>query len=147
MIFSLANSGTIEVFPVEVKTSLDLLLIPGLSAGFPSPAADFIDLTIDLNKELIKNPPSTFLARIDGDSMQDVSICNGDIVVIDKSLKPTEGKIVVAFLNGAFTVKRIRFEQTGCWLCAENPKYPAIRVTDQSDFQIWGVVVHVIKSF
>ena len=147
MIFSLANSGRIEVFPVEIKTSLDLLLIPGLAAGFPSPAADFIDLTIDLNKELIKNPPSTFLARIDGDSMQDVSICNGDIVVIDKSLKPTEGRIVVAFLNGAFTVKRIRFEQTGCWLCAENPKYPAIRVTDQSDFQIWGVVVHVIKSF
>ncbi|REA58178.1 LexA family transcriptional regulator [Dyadobacter luteus] len=147
MTFSLSDSGTIEVFPADVKTSLDLLLIPGLSAGFPSPAADFIDLTIDLNKELIKNPPSTFLARIEGDSMKDVSICNGDIVVIDKSLKASDGKIIVAFLDGVFTVKRIRVEKNGCWLCAENSKYPAIWVTEGNNFQIWGVVVHVIKSF
>lgn len=147
MMFPLTGSGFVEVFPTDITTSLELPVMPGLTAGFPSPAADFIDLTIDLNKELIKNPSSTFLARIDGDSMKDVNICHGDIVVIDKSLDATEGKIIVAFLNGAFTVKRIRFEKKGCWLVAENPKYPAIWVTDESDFQVWGIVVHVIKSF
>ena len=147
MVVSNPGSGTITFFPADVTTSFQLLVVPGLAAGFPSPAADFIDLTIDLNKELIKNPSSTFLARIEGDSMTDISISDGDIVVIDKSLEPSEGRIIVAFLNGAFTIKRIRFDKNGCWLVAENPKYKAIWVTDESDFQIWGVVVHVIKSF
>ncbi|TDE10803.1 LexA family protein [Dyadobacter psychrotolerans] len=144
---AITETEKFRFFSASVTTALELVVIPGLAAGFPSPAADFIDLTIDLNKELIKNPSSTFLARIEGDSMSDINICNGDIVVIDKSLDATEGKIIVAFLNGAFTVKRIQFEKKGCWLVAENPKYPAIRVTEESDFQIWGVVVHVIKSF
>lgn len=145
--FALPLSGSIEFFRADFASPLELMVIPGLSAGFPSPAADFIDLTIDLNKELIKNPSSTYLARIEGDSMIDINICNGDIIVIDKSLTASEGRIIVASLNGAFTVKRIRFEKKGCWLVAENPKYPAIRVTEESDFKIWGVVVHVIKSF
>ena len=147
MVVSIAGSGIIEFFPADVTTSMELLVVPGLAAGFPSPAADFIDLTIDLNKELIKNPSSTFLARIEGDSMSDINISHGDIVVIDKSLEASDGRVIVAFLNGAFTVKRIQFEKKGCWLVAENPKYPSIRVTDESDFKIWGVVVHVIKSF
>lgn len=137
----------LEFFEVDVSSVLLLPIFHGLTAGFPSPAADFIDLTIDLNKELIKNPSTTFLARIEGDSMMDAGICNGDIVLVDRSLDATDGRIIVAFLNGAFTIKRIQLEKKGCWLVAENPKYPAIRVTEESDFQIWGVVINVIKSF
>lgn len=134
-------------FAVDTTSEMPLQLFNGLTAGFPSPAADFIDLTIDLNKELIKNPSTTFLARIEGESMIDIGIGNGDIVLVDRSLDATDGRIVVAFLNGAFTIKRIQIEKKGCWLVPENSKYPSIWVTEESDFQVWGVVINVIKSF
>lgn len=119
----------------------------GISAGFPSPADDFLEQTIDLNKELIKNPSSTFLGKVKGNSLKDIGISNGDIMVIDKSLEPKDGKIAVCFIDGEFTVKRIKFEKDHCWLLPANDKYKPIKVTEDNDFRIWGIVTNVIKYY
>lgn len=132
--------------PFVPYKAIVLPLIPALSAGFPSPAADFIDVDIDLTKELVKNPSSTFLGRIRGNSMIDAGIGDGDIVVIDKSLPIKDGCIAVCFVDGEFTVKRVRIEKDGCWLVAENPNYKAIHVTSENEFIIWGIVTSVIKK-
>ena len=122
-------------------------LIPGISAGFPSPAADFIDLEIDLQKEIVRNPASTFFGRVKGTSMRDVHIDDGDILVIDKSLPCKDNCIAVCFLNGDFLVKRVRYDEGGCWLIAENEQYAPIWVAADMEFLVWGIVVSVIKFF
>ena len=119
----------------------------GISAGFPSPAEDFLEQSIDLNKELIKNPSSTFLARVKGDSLKDIGINNGDIMVIDKSLEAKDGKIAVCYIDGEFTVKRIKTEKDHCLLLPANNDYKPIKVTEDNDFRIWGIVINVIKYF
>jgi DNA polymerase V len=138
---------TLDLFAVSTETKLKRPLVDqGISAGFPSPAQDFIDLSIDLNKEFIKHPSSTFFGRVKGNSMKDAGIDNGDLMIVDKSLRPTEGKIVVCFVDGEFTVKRIHFEKDCCWLIAANDDYNPIMVTAENDFIVWGIVVHVIKT-
>lgn len=122
-------------------------LIPAISAGFPSPAADFIDLEIDLQKEIVKNPASTFYGRVKGTSMSDVHIDDGDILVIDKSLPCKDNCIAVCFLNGEFLVKRVRYDEGGCWLVAESDQYAPIWVAADTEFLVWGIVVSVIKFF
>lgn len=122
-------------------------LIPAISAGFPSPAADFIDLEIDLQKEIVKNPASTFYGRVKGTSMCDVHIDDGDILVIDKSLPCRDNCIAVCFLNGEFLVKRVRYDEGGCWLVAENEQYTPIWVGQDTEFLVWGIVTNVIKFF
>lgn len=117
----------------------------GIKAGFPSPAEDFTDTAIDLNIELIKNPSSTFFSRVSGDSMQDVGISDGDLLIIDKSLEPRDGKIAVCYLDGEFTLKRIKIGKDCCWLMPANEKYEPIKVTAQNDFIVWGIVTFVIK--
>ena len=117
----------------------------GISAGFPSPADDFLDLQIDLNKHLIKHPSSTFYGRVTGNSMMGAGIHHGDLLVIDKSLEPKNNKIAVCFLDGEFTVKRIKIDKDIIWLIAENKDYQPIRVTKDNDFLIWGIVTNVIK--
>lgn len=121
--------------------------INGISAGFPSPALDFEDTQIDLNKELIKHPLSTYYGRVRGVSMKDAGIDDGDIMVIDKSLRPTDGCIAVCYIDGEFTAKRILIHRDEVILMAENADYKPIRVTKENDFIVWGVVTHVIKSF
>jgi len=118
----------------------------GISAGFPSPADDFLDVSIDLNKELIKNPSATFYGRVKGDSMKNAGMENGDLLIIDKSLEPTDNKIAVCFIDGEFTVKRIKIEADLIWLVAENKAYKPIKVTKDSEFLIWGIVTTVIKK-
>lgn len=125
---------------------VELSFIPALSAGFPSPAADFIDLTIDLGKELVPHPATTFMGRVQGTSMVDAGIDDQDILIIDRSLPPADGKIAVCFLDGEFTVKRIRIEKGEAWLMPENPKFKPIRVTEENEFSIWGIVTTIIKS-
>lgn len=141
------NAALIEdLQPVGFPETIVLPLIPAISAGFPSPAADFIDVDIDLSRELVKNPSSTFLGRVRGNSMIDAGISDGDILVIDKSLPVKDGKIAVCFLDGEFTVKRVKMEPNGCWLVPENSKYKAIHVTKENEFVIWGIVTNIIKS-
>ena len=142
------KSKLIDFFSVSTKTNIKIQLVGSeISAGFPSPAADFIDTSIDLNKSLIKNPSSTFFGKVNGDSMKDLGINDGDLLIIDKSLEPKDGRIAVCFIDGEFTLKTIKIEQNFCWLVPANEKYKPIKVTEENNFLVWGVVIHVIKSF
>jgi DNA polymerase V len=138
----------IDFYSVDTATHVEIPFVDeGISAGFPSPAQDFLDMSIDLNKELIKNPVSTFYGRVKGDSMKDLGIDIGDLLIIDKSLEVQNGKIAVCFIDGEFTVKKIKLEKDYLWLVPANKKYEPIKVTQENDFIIWGIVIHVIKSF
>lgn len=116
-----------------------------VQAGFPSPADDFVERTLDLNEHLVERPSSTFLVRAKGDSMQGVGIFSGDLLVVDKSLLPQHGDIVIAALDGELTVKRLHKNQAHCLLLAENPDYPAIEIKDGQSLHIWGVVLHAVR--
>ncbi len=122
------------------------LVEQGISAGFPSPADDFKEIRISLDRELVKNSESTFYARVNGDSMQDAGISDGDLLVIDRSLEPGNNKIAVCFLDGEFTVKRIKKKGRKLFLKPENKNYKKIAVNEESKLVIWGVVVYVIKK-
>jgi DNA polymerase V len=147
-LFSKITTRNLDIFPVSVDTVLEIPVVStAISAGFPSPALDFIDLSIDMNKHLIKRPSSTFYGRVKGQSMKDVGITDGDLLVIDKSITPKNDQIAVCYVDGEFTIKKIKFEQDVCWLIPANDAYQPIRVTSQNDFLIWGIVTHVIKAF
>lgn len=124
----------------------------GIHAGFPSPAQDYMNPCIDLNKELVKHPAATFYGRVVGDSMLDAGVEEGDILVIDRALEASEGKMAVCFVDGEFTLKYISRqnpltgEKDGIWLVPANPKYPPMKVQDFSDFTVWGVVTYIIKK-
>ena len=144
----LHTSKILDIYSASSETELQIPLVSsGISAGFPSPAGDFIDLSIDLNKHLIKHPSSTFYGRVKGQSMKDAEINDGDLLIIDKSLDPIDGKIAVCFIDGEFTIKRIKLEKDACWLMPANEKYKPIKVTSDNELIIWGIVTHVIKSF
>lgn len=139
--------STIEIFTASSESVLEIPVISaGISAGFPSPALDFIDLTIDMNRHLVKHPSTTFYGRVKGHSMKDAGIFDGDLLVIDKSIEPKDNKIAVCYIDGSFTVKRIKIDNNCCWLIPENKDYLPILVTEDNDFLIWGIVTHVIKD-
>lgn len=117
-----------------------------VTAGFPSPASDYVDRSLDLNEILIKNKVATFLVRALGDSMINAGIFSGDILIVDKSLTPSHKNIVVAILNGEFTVKRFIKEKDKIILRPENLKYKDIEISSEDDFKIWGVVSFVIHN-
>ena len=145
---SLHTTTLFEFYAPDYTTALDIPYVDvGISAGFPSPADDFIELTIDLNKHLIKHKDSTFFAKVKGHSMKDAGIFDGDLLVIDKSLAPQDGKIAICQIDGEFTVKRIKIEKDSVWLVAENEAYQPIKVTEENELMIWGIVMHSIKSF
>lgn len=117
-----------------------------VAAGFPSPAEDSIDERLDLNEFLIKHPSATFFLRVSGSSMINAGIHHNDLLIVDRSIAPSHGKIVIAALNGELTVKRLHIEKNRIQLLAENPKYPPIEVQEGADLHIWGVVTNVIHS-
>ena len=129
------------------RGSPELVLAEHLHAGFPSPAADYTE-RIDITRELIRHPETTFYARIEGDSMRDAGIFSGDIVVIDRSLQAADGDYVAAYIDGEFTVKEFRSDRAhNCaWLVPHNDAYQPIRVDEQNAFIIWGVITHAIHS-
>ncbi|MBC7125405.1 MAG: translesion error-prone DNA polymerase V autoproteolytic subunit [Bacteroidales bacterium] len=137
----------IDFFTADTTSDLSLPLAEGIKAGFPSPAQDYIDIAFDLNKELVKNPSSTFYGRVRGDSMVDEGINDGDILVIDKSLPPTDGRKAVCYIDGEFTLKTIRIKKDGIYLMPANPAYKPIKVTEENDFVVWGIVTYVIHKF
>lgn len=116
----------------------------GVTAGFPSPAEDYIDQRLDLNELLIENPAATFFVRVAGDSMTGAGINHGDILIVDRSLEPVSGKIVIAVISGELTVKRLRIDEQRCLLVAENPDYGPLEVSPETGCEIWGVVTSVI---
>lgn len=117
-----------------------------ISAGFPSPADDYMERTMDLNEHLVRHPSATFFVRVSGDSMLDAGIHHGDLLVVDRSVEPVEGKVVIAVMNGELVVKRLSKRNGKMYLVAENTGYPAIEVHGELDFLIWGVVTHVIHE-
>lgn len=117
-----------------------------VAAGFPSPADDYVEQTLDLNQLLIQKPAATFFVRAEGESMLGAGIHNNDILVVDRSLEAISGKIVICALNGELTVKRLSRKQGHVVLLAENPDYPDIPIQDEVDLVIWGVVTNVIHS-
>lgn len=141
----------IEIYSGSFETILDLPYADdGVRAGFPSPAQDYMDKTLDFNKELIEHPAATFYAKVVGQSMINAGIDEGDIVVIDKSLEPRQNDIVIAFVNGEFTMKYLDLTDKRhgvIWLRPGNDSYPAFRISEGDDLVIWGVVAKVIKSF
>lgn len=118
----------------------------GVSAGFPSPADDFKELRISLDKELVSNEEATFYARVNGDSMIGAGLEDGDLIIIDRSLNPESGKIAVCFVDGEFTVKRIEKKGSKLFLKPENKNYLKIEIKDGNDLKIWGIVTYVIKA-
>ena len=118
----------------------------GISAGFPSPADDFKEIRISLDKELVKNKEATFYARVDGDSMIGAGLEDGDLLVIDRSLNPENGKIAICLVDRDFTVKRIKKEKNKLYLMPENKKYKPIEIKEENELIIWGIVEYVIKK-
>jgi DNA polymerase V len=134
-----------KIYKPEAETKVSLpLFSEKLSAGFPSPANDYIDRGLDLNELLIQNPSATFYVEIEGESMINAGINSGDILVVDRSLEAKHGTIIVAILDGEFTVKKLYWRGKVVKLVAENPNYKPIEITDEMDFEIWGVATTVI---
>ena len=120
------DKKTLRIFRPGLSTPCEVPLSGGtVRAGFPSPADDFLDMPLDLNRELVPNPASTFFVRVE----------------------PYDGCIAVCYVDGEFTVKRVKLEAAGAWLLPSNPAYPPIRVDADNEFSIWGVVRHVVKTF
>jgi len=122
------------------------LFSSSVAAGFPSPAEDYIEGSLDLNEHLIKHPAATFFVKVSGDSMVGAGIFDGDLLVVDRALEAKNDSIVLAVVNGEFTVKRLRKIKNKITLLPENPKHRPIEITDGMDFTVWGVVAHVIHT-
>lgn len=120
---------------------------PHVQAGFPSPADDYLEETLDLGKRLIKHPTATFLVKVKGDSMVNAGIKSGNILVVDRSIKPNNGNIVVAVVNGEFTVKRLKLKGNKILLAPESDGYSPIQIEENEDTYIWGVVTSCIHEF
>ncbi len=127
------------------ECSIPLFLSP-VKAGFPSPAEDYMEKKLDLNEHLIAHPAATFFVKVEGESMIQAHIFPGDILIVDRSLNPEDKKIVIAIIDGEFTVKRIRFKNDSVFLEAENSSFPPIQIDPNSDFQIWGIVTYIIHK-
>jgi DNA polymerase V len=130
----------------EVRSRLELpLFVSKVSAGFPSPAQDYVEQTLDLNELCIKRPAATFFVRVDGDSMMDAGIFSNDILIVDRSVKPAHGDVVVAQVNGEFTVKELCLRPT-LMLVPRNKSFEPISFADDSELQIFGVVTNVLRQ-
>ncbi len=133
--------------PFEKRTCLRLPLVSAsVEAGFPSPADDHLERGIDLNEELIRNPAATFLVRVKGESMRDAGIHSGDTLIVDKSVTPADRQIVVAMIDGEFTVKRFRKVNGRVFLEAANASFAPIEVGEDQELTIWGAVTYIIHQ-
>ncbi len=137
----------IQFYHPDLENQIELPYISsGIKAGFPSPAADFEESKISLDNVLVKNKEATFYAKASGNSMIGAGIDDGDILVIDRSLEPKNNKIAVCFIDGEFTVKRIKIEKKAIFLIPENSNYKPLKISPENDFIIWGIVTYVIKK-
>jgi len=138
---------TLDSFDSTTKKFKIPLLADSVSAGFPSPADDYTQENIDLNEHLISNPFSTFFLRVKGDSMINAGIKDKDLIIVDKSLTARPGNIIIAMIDGEFTIKRLSIKNDELYLKAENNNYPDFRFKNHIDVQIWGVVIYSIHSY
>jgi DNA polymerase V len=140
--------SNLKEFGSLYSSNLNLPLFSSrVQAGFPSPADDHLETSLDLNQYLIPHPAATFFVRASGDSMINAGINNEDILVVDRSLEPKNGDIIIAALNGELTVKRLHVKGKQVALRPENPEYPIIEIGEGIDFLIWGVVTSVVHQY
>lgn len=138
---------SLDMLAPDISSALPLPFAEsGVQAGFPSPAQDYIAESFDLNREIVRHPAATFYARVHGDSMCDEGICDGDLIVVDRSLEPRDGDLTVCCIDGEFTLKRIQFRPGAVWLIPSNEQFDPILVTPDKQFEVWGVVTHTIKN-
>ena len=143
----LTASGLLPMQPSEAPSALSLPLFGyRIAAGFPSPADDYVEERIDLNRHLIRHKEATFFLRVQGDSMINAGIHDGDMLIVDRAIEPVSGKIVIAALDGELTVKRLSTRGGRVRLLPENPDYPVIEIGTEQELVIWGVVIHVIHA-
>ena len=130
------------------QSELALEFAESIHAGFPSPAADHQGERINLAREMTPHPETTFYAHVEGDSMRDAGILDGDIVVVDRSLEPKSGDFIIAYIDNEYTLKEFKMDESGqcAWLIPHNPDFQPIRVTAESNFQVWGVVTYAIHK-
>lgn len=137
----------LKIITPESASHIDVpVASSGVSAGFPSPADDFLEPPLDLNRTLVRNPAATFFARVAGDSMQDDGIADGDLLVVDKSVEPYDGCVAVCFIDGEFTLKHLRLSGEKIILEPANKRYKPIEIGRDDDFAIWGVATYAIKK-
>ena len=142
-----SKKDKLKIYQPDTATDREIPVAgSGVHAGFPSPAEDQIEGRLDLNKLAVTHPDATFFARVEGDSMKDDCIEDGDLLVINKSLKPEDGNVVVSYLDGEFTLKRIQIKKGKIYLVPANEKYKVLEVSDDTDFRVWGVVRYVLKK-
>ena len=140
----------IDIINSQFNTTLPLEITPELRAGFPSPAEEYLHDSLDFNRDLIKHPEATFYGRVDGDSMVDAGIHDGDIAIIDRSVEPSDGDVIVAFVNNEFTIKFLDLshkDEGYIELRPANRKYHPIKINDDDNFEVWGVVVWTIRNW
>jgi DNA polymerase V len=139
--------NNLKLYKCEINSKVNLLLTTqGISCGFPSPADDYFEQFIDLNDILIQDKTSTFFGRATGNSMEDANISTGDVLIIDRSLEAHNNSIALCILNGEFTVKRLLIEKNQVTLIPENKDYNPQVITDDMEFNIWGVVTYIIRK-
>lgn len=144
---SIYKKPNMEFYSLDNTTELRLPLFDSkISAGFPSPAEDYIELKLDLNDYLIRHPAATFFVRVTGHSMKEAGIHDGDMLIVDRAVDPKNNDIAVCVIDGEFTVKRIRKIKNEIFLIPANADYPPMKISDHHDFQIWGVVTYIIHK-
>ena len=137
----------LSFFIPNTESNLEIPYISsGIKAGFPSPAADFDGTRVSIDQIVVKNALATFYAKANGNSMTGAGIDDGDILVIDKSIEPQDGKIAVCFIDGEFTVKRIKVQENSLLLLPENKLFEPIEITEENNFIIWGIVTFLVKK-
>ncbi len=142
--------ANIKIIKGDFEQLLNLQFAPGIKAGFPSPAQDYMHDSLDFNRDLIRNPESTFYGRVEGDSMIEAGICDGDIAVIDRSIEAQNGDIIVAYINEEFTIKYLDLSHRKdgyIELRPANRNFSPIRIHEFDEFEVWGVVVWTIKNW
>ncbi len=146
-LYRINNTGTLDFYSLATTVDIKVpLYASAVSAGFPSPADDYLELSLDLNKYLIKHPAATFYVRVKGDSMINAGIHDGDLLIVDKSVEPENNDVVVCVINGEFTVKRLKKVNEEIYLIPENSHYQAVKISENMDFQVWGVVTYTIHQ-
>ena len=142
--------SNIKIIQGDFEKKLQLSLAPSIMAGFPSPADDYQNDSLEFNRDLIRHPEATFYGKVEGDSMIEAGICNGDIAVIDRSLEPRHGDVVVGYINREFTIKYLDLthkEDGYIELRPANKLFKPIRINENDEFEVWGVVVWTIKNW
>ena len=141
------TTDNLAFYTLDTKNLDGINLFEGsVPAGFPSPADDAMDLDLNLHDHLVRNPNHTFCIKAIGESMKDAGIQSGDVMIVDKSLEPQNRSIVIAVIDGEFTVKRVNVNERELYLMPENSNFSPIKITQDMNFQIWGVVTFIIHK-